>query len=573
MLDCLLRAISRNFSRNFSFTRMCGIFVTLHSTYGFEEDTFLIDDVLDKSLYAVKTPLVLCPRSVNRNIDLALARRGPDRAGLWETEIRLGVQLVMQGSVLQMRGTETTGVPVCDQRSANVLLFNGEIFSWHGNELRDGSDSTWLFAQLGTEVTKEGIIQILSSLRGPWCLVYWQSDLKKLWIAKDIIGRRSLLLRAPSEHEKCFVVASVSTSETGWTDIAPGIYSIQIEAEARSKGRCLRVNWENHEWFHPVPRLLDSLKRRRGSEDDRACRELIFKKESATLCIWKNLDSSVRVRTVCSFKPQTFPPNRGVHDALFGVLFSGGLDSVILCSLLHRHVPISQFIDLCSVCFEGGKSPDRRSAKVSLAELERISPGRKWRLIEVNVCASEVVSVMQHVRSLISPSESVMDFNIGVALWFAAKGKGVIHTHPEAKAIMYTSKARILITGHGADELFAGYSRHRSVFQTFGRKATEECLRKDMLRLWHRNLGRDDRIISDHGREARYPYLDEDLILSALAVPDLEIADLDQPKGEGDKKCLRTLARHLGLWETAQRHKRAIQFGSRVSKTQQNINL
>ena len=79
-------------------------------------------------------------------------------------------------------------------------------------------------------------------------------------------------------------------------------------------------------------------------------------------------------------------------------------------------------------------------------------------------------------------------------------------------------------------------------------------------------MGRDDRIISDHGREARFPYLDEDVVLSTLTVPLLTLADLRLPQGVGDKKCLRTLARHMGLFSTARRTKRAIQFGTRVSR-------
>lgn len=33
----------------------------------------------------------------------------------------------------------------------------------------------------------------------------------------------------------------------------------------------------------------------------------------------------------------------------------------------------------------------------------------------------------------------------------------------------------------------------------------------DLDRLWHRNMGRDDRVISHNGKEARFPFLDLDL--------------------------------------------------------------
>lgn len=84
--------------------------------------------------------------------------------------------------------------------------------------------------------------------------------------------------------------------------------------------------------------------------------------------------------------------------------------------------------------------------------------------------------------------------------------------------------------------------------------------------MWLRNLGRDDRLVADHAREARHPYLDEAYVGAVLAVPLALAADLRLPPGEGDKRLLRGALRALGLPRAAARVKRAIQFGSRLGK-------
>ncbi|VDL61357.1 unnamed protein product [Hymenolepis diminuta] len=87
-----------------------------------------------------------------------------------------------------------------------------------------------------------------------------------------------------------------------------------------------------------------------------------------------------------------------------------------------------------------------------------------------------------------------------------------------------------------------------------GTDAVQSEFTKEMLRISERNLGRDDRIISDHGCQASHPFLDEN-------------ADLSLPRGEGEKHLLREVAASLTLLLASRLPKRAFQFGSRIAKT------
>ena len=57
-----------------------------------------------------------------------------------------------------------------------------------------------------------------------------------------------------------------------------------------------------------------------------------------------------------------------------------------------------------------------------------------------------------------------MDLNIGAALWLAAQAQGMLHGQAGHNG-QYRSAARVVLLGHGADELCAGYGRHRTAFR------------------------------------------------------------------------------------------------------------
>jgi len=292
---------------------------------------------------------------------------------------------------------------------------------------------------------------------------------------------------------------------------------------------CIR----RHEWTSTELRALSPYRRILGTngEDE----------------VLQALDHAVKVRVSGQLGPLL-------------ILFSGGLDSTLLACLAHRHLDTSLSIDLCNVCFSDGASADRQASRLAAEELRHVSPGRLFRLIEVNATLADVDADGSRLARLLKPASTLMDRNIGAALHLAAQGRGLVNGQ------LYHSPSRVVLLGTGADEQAGGYGRHRTAFRNGGVDGLVAELEADVNRLWLRNLGRDDRLVSDVSREARFPFLDERVVHALATVPMDGLADLTQPVGIGDKLVLRNIARTLGLHHTAARAKRAIQFGSGLAR-------
>lgn len=358
----------------------------------------------------------------------------------------------------------------------------------------DGNDSVVFFDRLQASV--RDAVQI----EGEFAFIYWDND--SIWFGRDRLGRRSLMYSLDN--------GLLVTSVGGAIECSAGIlYQYSLSSKALSEIDLRRTYTVSRSiGWTPNEKLLQVLKQ------------------------------AVLERTVC---PTNLPK--------VAVLFSGGLDCTIIARLLDMVLPQEFEIDLLNVAFENRRAntmwetPDRILAQRSLSELQALS-SRRFNLEEINVPYEEALESHAIVKQLMWSQKTVMDLSIAMAFYFAAKGGH--------------STTPILFSGLGADELFAGYSRHLGAYTS--NKLAEE-LELDFGRIDTRNLGRDDRVSACWGKEIRYPYLSEAVVTHALQLP------LDaKTDGKTTKIALRHVAKALGLEEVCNEKKRAIQFGARSAK-------
>jgi len=230
---------------------------------------------------------------------------------------------------------------------------------------------------------------------------------------------------------------------------------------------------------------------------------------------------------------------RAVHkrlrsDVPFGALLSGGLDSSIIAALAAREV---DRLKTFAVGFEN--SPDLLAAR---KVARHIGSEHRELVITPQQAMKELPAILRHLESF--DQDLVRS---AVPCWFVSR--------------LASDEVKVVLTGEGADELYAGYTYYRDIPEA---DALGDELRRSVTSMHDINLQRVDRMTMAHGLEARVPFLDTDMIALAMSLPaEWKLADRNGRRVE--KWLLREAFEHLLPHDIVWRDKLQFDQGSGVA--------
>jgi len=209
----------------------------------------------------------------------------------------------------------------------------------------------------------------------------------------------------------------------------------------------------------------------------------------------------------------------GLHESKLGVIFSGGIDSVLVAQLLQREG--KNIVCYCTGTEDSGDVIAARSVAQDLG-LEL-----KTTIIDEKMVEEILPEIIRNVEE-----SGLLQVEVAIPMYMAAK-------------MAAEDNIRVMYTGQAADELFAGYPWYTDVIEEYGYLRLHEKLWEDLNFLYTDTLEREDKLTMAHSIELRAPYLDRDVITTAMRIsPKLKI------EGKGDnlrKRVHRQASVELGV--------------------------
>ncbi|WP_406657627.1 diphthine--ammonia ligase [Methanolobus sp. ZRKC2] len=389
------------------------------------------------------------------------------------------------------------------------LAANCEIYNWRelGNKygLTAANDAEMLIKLIelklqenddsSEDIILQTIDDLLAEIIGVYAFAYWKNE--KVYVARDIIGIKPLWYT--NSEGFAFASEKKALAKTGFADIKELnpreilAYDVQNNSLKRFNRKFFSIIPENTRYFGQIKNDFIEL-----------------------------LENAVSIR---------------IPEEKFGILFSGGLDSTVIAYLCKK-LKKEQGIDF--TCYTAGLDDVQLAPDIMHAQRLADELGLDLKIKKITLDEVE-----KYLKAVVPLVEDTNVPKVGVALTMyaaciAAREDGI----------------RVMFSGSGADELLAGYDRHKR-----STDINRDCY-ADILKIYEKNTYRDDVVAMNNNIELRVPYLDKRFVDYCLKIPaQYKISE------ERNKLVLRETAIDLGLPEqVALRKKQAAQYGSRFDK-------
>lgn len=400
-----------------------------------------------------------------------LAHRGPDGTGLY---LDAGGRFGMANTRLAIVDPEGGEQPIGDESGRYWVMQNGEIYNYV--ELREQlAGLGYRFAtSCDTEVIANAFAEwgtaCLERFNGDFAIAIWDAKERELFLARDRFGVRPLflferdggllfaseikaLLRHPSTTRELdprglvesFVLWSISPERSAFRGVGelPPAHFLRLRADGR---RTMR-RW----WDFELCRGAGVESNMDRDRRDELAEELAFL-----------LEDSVRLRLRA--------------DVEVGGYLSGGLDSSITAALASR--TLGGGLVAFGIGFEDERFDERRYQEQIACELGT-------ELHRASVGVREIGEL--YPRAVLLAEQPSLRTALVPMLSLSA----LVRAHP----------LKVVLTGEGADELFAGYDIFREAkLRRFWARDSESRLRPLLFGRIHRYLLRDLAASGDIGR-------------------------------------------------------------------------
>lgn len=362
------------------------------------------------------------PNQALEKMSRALLHRGPDDCGASISADRKIGLVHRRLSIIDP--TPGARQPMADASGKVTIVLNGEIYNYKelrepllksGYPFRTSSDTEVILSLYETQNVK-----LLTLLRGMFAFALWDYEKKTLLLARDRMGIKPLYYVDTGN----FLVFASEVRAI----LATGLVAKQLSLEAFSGYLSFGSIPAPHTLIENIKSLEPAtvLRIENGTAIERRYWNFHFDDKAAGPALLDSLYETLKDSVAAHL----------VSDVPVGIFLSGGIDSTVITALMRSITP--EAIRSFSITF-----PDSPLDEARFARMAAVAFGTQH--IEKTVTAQDFEKTLPHI--LAAMDQPTID---GVNTYFVSQ-------------LARESGVKVVLSGLGGDELFAGYPSFRII--------------------------------------------------------------------------------------------------------------